>query len=123
MTSENTHRRPVPLPHDHPLVRQANLPRYRPERIASAVMYHAGPEIAAATVVGIPTWLLIDPVAGGAVISLIAAYRAVDVWRQRRSAGAMRTRRATDTPTSKDRTTTSVDADETADDARTEGIA
>lgn len=122
MTSENTHR-PAPLPHDHPLVRQANLPRYRPERIASAVAYHAGPEIAAATVVGIPAWLLIDPVAGGAVISLIAAYRAVDAWRHRRSAAAMRTRRATDTPTSKNQPTTTDTADETADDARTEEIA
>lgn len=122
MTSENTHR-PAPLPHDHPLVRQANLPRYRPERIASAVAYHAGPEIAAATVVGIPAWLLIDPVAGGAVISLIAAYRAVDAWRHRRSAGAMRTRRATDTPTSEDQPTTTDTSDETADGARTEEIA
>lgn len=122
MTSENTHR-PAPLPHDHPLVRQANLPRYRPERIASAVAYHAGPEIAAATVVGIPAWLLIDPVAGGAVISLIAAYRAVDAWRHRRSAAAMRARRATDTPTSKNQPTTTDTAAETADGARTEEIA
>lgn len=115
--------RPAAIPFDSELARRAEQPRYGVDRLVSNVAYHAGPEIAVTTVVGIPAWLLIDPVAGGAVISLIAAYRAVDAWRHRRSAAAMRTRRATDTPTSKDRTTTTDTANETADDARTEEIA
>lgn len=115
MTNENT-ARPAAIPFDSELARRAEQPRYAVDRVISAVAYHAGPEMAAGAALGVPAWLLIDPAAAAAVGALIAAYRVIDAWRQRRQSRATQARRAVDTPP--------VEADDTAADAaRTERTA
>ena len=115
-------RRPDPIPHDSELARRANLVRFRPERVVSAVAYHAGPEIAVTTVAGGVGALVIHPAALPVVAALTAVYAAVDRITRRRRVEGPAARTAANTPTSKDQTTTSVDADKTADD-HTEGVA
>ena len=114
--------RPAAIPFDSDLARRADAPRYGVDRAISAVAYHAGPEIAVTTVVGGVGALVIHPAALPVVAALVAAYAAADRITRRRRVGDSAARTAADTPTSEDRTTTDT-ADETADDARTEGIA
>lgn len=111
------------IPFDSDLARRADAPRNLPERIASTVMYHAGPEIGVTTIVGGAGALLVHPVALPVVAALVVVYAAADRITRRRRVGDSAARTAADTPTGRDRTATGVDADEAADDARTEGIA
>lgn len=70
--------RPEPLPFDCELARRANAPRYRPERIASAVAYHAGPEIGITAVLGGSAAILVHPVALPIVAALTAVWATID---------------------------------------------
>ena len=117
------HQRPPAIPFDSDLARRADAPRHLPERIASTVAYHAGPEIAVTTVVGGVGALVIHPVALPVVATLVAVYAAADRITRRRRVGSSAARTAADTPTSKDRANTDAIADETATAARTEEIA
>lgn len=119
---EHPARRPDPIPHDSELARRANLVRFRPERVVSAVAYHAGPEIAVTTVAGGVGALVIHPVALPIVAAVTAVYAAVDRITRARHMRPSQPRTAADTPTSKDQATTDHTADETADD-HTEEIA
>lgn len=125
MTNENTVR-PAAIPFDSELARRAEQPRYAVDRVASTVAYHAGPEIAVTTVVGGGGALLVHPAALPVVAVLAAVHAVVDAVRLRR-AGAYTSRAAAkhraDTPTSTNAPAPGVDADDTADTARTEGIA
>lgn len=115
--------RPAPLPFDSDLARRADAPRYGVDRLVSNVAYHAGPEIAVTTVVGGAGALLVHPAALPVVAALVAVYAAADRITRRRRVEGPTARTAADTPTGRDQTTTDVDANEAADDARTEGIA
>lgn len=115
--------RPPAVPYDSDLARRAEAPRYGVDRLVSNVAYHAGPEIAVTTVVGGAGALLVHPAALPVVAALTAVYAAADRITRRRRVGDSAARTAADTPTSEDQTTTDHTADETSDDARTEGIA
>lgn len=121
MSDQRIHR-PAAIPFDSDLARRAEQPRYGVDRLVSNVAYHAGPEIAVTTVVGGVGALVIHPAALPVVAALTAVYAAADRITRRRRVGGSAARTAADTPTSKNQTITDT-ADETADDARTEGIA
>lgn len=122
MTNENTARpRPAAIPFDSDLARRAAQPRYAVDRVVSTVAYHAGPELAVTTVVGGAGALLIHPVALPVVAVLAAVHAAVDAVRHHRASRAAAKRRP-DTPTSENGGR-GVDADDTADAARTERTA
>lgn len=80
-------RRPASIPFDSELARRADAPRYRPERVASAVMFHAGPEIGITTLVGGVGALLVHPVALPVVAALVTVWAVVDRTTRRRAEG------------------------------------
>ncbi len=90
--------RPEPVAFDSELARRADAPRYRAERIASAVAYHAGPEIGFTAAVGGGGALLVHPAALPVVAVVVAVYAAVDRLTRRRDTGPSRAR-TTDTST------------------------
>ncbi len=94
MSDQQKNRRPVPLSYDSELARRAEAPRYRAERIASAVAYHAGPEIGVTAVVGGSGAILVHPTALPIVAVLTTLWAAVDRLARRRKEGEPQTRPA-----------------------------
>lgn len=88
--------RPAAIPFDSELARRADAPRHLPERIASTVMYYAGPEIAATAAVGGVGAIVLHPLVLPVVGALAAAHAAYAEYAARRAARLHRARASTD---------------------------
>lgn len=99
--SEN--RRPAPIAHDSDLARRADMPRYRPERIASTVMYHAGPEIGITALVGGAGALIVHPLALPVVAVLVTVWAVVDRTNRRKAVEGSESRSEAAKPAPADR--------------------
>lgn len=111
------HQRPPAIPYDSDLARRAEQPRFGPDRIVSAVAYHAGPEIAFTATFGGVGALIVHPAALPVVAAVTAVYAVVDRVTRRRATGPSQAR------PSADAATTASSGAETTTDERTEGIA
>lgn len=79
--SEN---RPASIPFDSELAQRADSRGTRTDRVISTVVYHAGPEVGLTAFAGIPTAVVVHPVALPVVAALVAVWSVVDRMTRRR---------------------------------------